>query len=624
MFELLRSWIKPIIIVTLLFFVSLIILEWGAQISSGDRYSANTAAAGVVNGQDISRDRFNQVYNELTRQQFADPDNPPSAAQIQRLKSQAWTAIVNDISVLQEIAKQGIEVSDQDMYYYLRYNPPAFLQRLPQFQTDGTFDYQIYLQIMAAPANAPMWASIEEVVFPQVQMAKMREVVTAVARVTREEIRRSYLHDTELGKFNIALVNIKDLKDAAPTPSDQEINEYYQSHVYRFQNEQHRNISLVLFSKDITESDWMRVRGEAQEYSDMARGGDDFGELAALYSEGPSAADSGALGYIGVSGLDTAYVNGALQVAVGEVTGPVRSSFGWHVIKLLGIKDTSGAEITSTEDRDAIADINTSHLLIKVTSSDETLDNSEAAARSFKNRAAKIGFAEAAGEMSLEIKQPFAFKKSDAIQFIGSDYFASEWVFTSEIGDISGIYENPSNFFVMSLSGIKAEGPIPLADIRSSIENLVRNEKLKDMAMDTARLIYQELADGTDFRTACKNHGVKFITTGQVSRKITLPPPIGQDPKASGAMFSISEIDEYTEPVRIDRGAAIFQLLDIESPGLDDFEAAKDSVAAALLQSKQAALWNNWYRIVTSNAVSMNYLERQIADQRAIDDSTFF
>lgn len=624
MFELLRNWIKPIIILTLFFFVALIILEWGAEFSSSDNYNTNSAAAGIVNGQEITRERFNQVFTNLSQQQFSNPENPPSEAQNQRLKSQAWTSLVNDISVLQEIEKQGIVVSDQDIYLYLRYNPPDFLQRLPQFQIDGTFDYQLYLQIMAAPSNAPLWASVEQAVFPQVQMAKMREVVTSVARVTREEIRRSYLHETELAAFKIALVNINDFKDAAPEPTEQEINEYYQRHLYRFQNEERRNIRLVLFSKDITEADWIRIRAEAQEYTDLAKGGENFGKLAVLYSQGPSAKDSGALGYMAVRSLDTAYVNGALQVAVGEISEPVRSSFGWHVIKLLGIKDTSGAEITSTEDRDAIAEINTSHLLVKVVASDQTFDNAEAAARSFKNRAEKIGFPEAADEKSLEIKEPSAFRKPDVIQFIGGDYFASEWAFTSDISDISGIYENASNLFVMSLTGVKAAGPIPLADIRGSIENLVKNEKLKDMAMDTARLIYQELTGGADIQTASRNHGAKLITTSKVARRFALPPPIGQDPKASGAMFALSEVDEFTEPVRIDRGAAIFLLLEKESPGLDEYEAARDSVASALLQSKQAALWNNWYQDVIGKAESMNYLERQIADQRAIDDSTFF
>jgi peptidyl-prolyl cis-trans isomerase D len=70
--------------------------------------------------------------------------------------------------------------------------------------------------------------------------------------------------------------------------------------------------------------------------------GEDFAEVAKEYSEDPGSAEAGGdLGYFGKGIMDPAFEKTAFSLKEGEVSQPVRSSFGFHLIKVTGIKPSS-------------------------------------------------------------------------------------------------------------------------------------------------------------------------------------------------------------------------------------------------------------------------------------------
>ena len=86
----------------------------------------------------------------------------------------------------------------------------------------------------------------------------------------------------------------------------------------------------------------------AKEIADTVKYPDvDFGFFAELYSSDASSADGGDIGSYPLSDLDSLYVAGALALEINGISDPVRSSFGWHIIKLLGMKDAGGEATTS-------------------------------------------------------------------------------------------------------------------------------------------------------------------------------------------------------------------------------------------------------------------------------------
>lgn len=73
---------------------------------------------------------------------------------------------------------------------------------------------------------------------------------------------------------------------------------------------------------------------EAQAIAERVRGGEDFGDVAREKSTGPSASDGGDLGYFERGQMVPTFSEAAFSLEVSEVSDPVQTQFGWHVIKV--------------------------------------------------------------------------------------------------------------------------------------------------------------------------------------------------------------------------------------------------------------------------------------------------
>ncbi len=76
------------------------------------------------------------------------------------------------------------------------------------------------------------------------------------------------------------------------------------------------------------------ARQRALALAERARKGEDFVELAKNFSEGPSKEDGGDVGFFKKGDMVAAFEKAAFALEVGGVSDPVRTPFGWHVIKL--------------------------------------------------------------------------------------------------------------------------------------------------------------------------------------------------------------------------------------------------------------------------------------------------
>lgn len=70
----------------------------------------------------------------------------------------------------------------------------------------------------------------------------------------------------------------------------------------------------------------------AKELADRLRDGESFSDLASVYSDCPSKADGGDLGRFSHSQMAKAFSDAAFALDVGQLSGPVRTEFGVHVI----------------------------------------------------------------------------------------------------------------------------------------------------------------------------------------------------------------------------------------------------------------------------------------------------
>ncbi len=198
--------------------------------------------------------------------------------------------------------------------------------------------------------------------------------------------------------------------------------------------------------------------------------GEDFAELAKEYSEDPSAETGGSLGKLKLSDLSNrAFADAAAELGVGEVSEPVLTPYGFHLIKVTG--------------KDAITEeVELSHILIRIKAGDEDVDDV------FK----------AANDVHAELVAGAPFD-STAIKYSTDTNTASQggdlgWLKAEDLpeffqdvlrgmtdGEISPVLREPSGFRIVKLIEREASRPYEFEEVRDELRQLLEQEKMTSM-----------------------------------------------------------------------------------------------------------------------------------------------
>lgn len=134
-----------------------------------------------------------------------------------------------------------------------------------------------------------------------------------------------------------------------PKGGEKELREFYEKNVGRYRtNETYRPSHILLIvPKGAAPEEVREIRKKGEKVLEKIKGGADFGEMALLYSQDASAKNRGELGYFKRGDLLPAFERAALNLKVGEVSGLIRTDFGFHIIKIL---DRKGLEPLAFEE----------------------------------------------------------------------------------------------------------------------------------------------------------------------------------------------------------------------------------------------------------------------------------
>lgn len=608
MFEALRKMILPIIVIVLVFFMGMIVLQWGLDITQRSNFT-QANVAGVINGQEISWDYYGQIFDRFYQREVENSEEELPDSRIRELRSAAWNEIVGDILLQQEAEKRGITISDQDIYISLRTNPPQYLQEAPDFQTDGKFDYQKYLNIMADPQASFFWASLEPQVRKELKRIRVQQLVVQTPHVTEAEVKRTFLASNEA--VNVAMVNVQmgDFSAEVGTAEDEELQAYFEENKDKYEVEERRILSIVKFEKKPSKEDLARYRARAQALYDSATAGADFAELARNHSDDQATGKNGGeLGWVSEGRMVDEFDSAAFALDEGEISTPVKTVFGYHIIKNDGFR----AQPTPTGEEGQQAKL--SHILIRTQASDVTLANGLQLMDSVVANTRESDMETAAEKLGLELYQTKPLAEEVRVPYLGraSSHHILEWAFKAEVGDVSEVMENDETYSVIRVDEILPPGPAELEDVRRRVQSDWRYTTAQQMCRDTMAAVWADMESGLPLENAAYKHNLDYEKPVTIRRSGSVPELVN-DPKAIGAAFSLHEPGEILGPLDYKGGTVIMELLSRTEPDLSQYNEQRDSIYASVLNAKQQKTWELWFRDLHESSEIENNVITQLA-----------
>ena len=501
----------------------------------------------VVNGKKISADEFQRSYQQQRDRikTMMGKNFDPSLIDDKQLKKQVLENLINREVLVQGAHDAGLRMSAVRV--------GAEIRAIPNLQTKGQFDPEIYKRLLRSQGLSV--GAFEKMVSNDLVIQQLNQGVGGSAFVTKLELDtllRIKLQQRDIGYALLpvssyignATVDDKavekfyqDNPDRFRTPEQVSVNyldlsvdglakdiqvteeavrERYQEHAADFTTpeERHARHILIQVASDASPEKVEIAEKKAEDILARIRKGESFAELAKKYSQDPgSAKEGGDLGFFGRGVMDKAFEKAAFALKVGEVSDPVRSTFGFHLIKLEGIR---GGERKPFEQVRAQLE----HDLKRQKAEDKFYSEAETLSNVAFEHADNL--TEASQELHIPI-QSTGFFSRDSGTGVASNSKVREAAFSDDVlqgGKNSEAIElTQDHVVVVHLKEHKPAALRPLNDVRDEIRQLLRIEAAKSKAKEAGNEFVSLIRKGEDAATVAAQFKVKWERPGYIGRE---------------------------------------------------------------------------------------------------------
>jgi peptidyl-prolyl cis-trans isomerase D len=535
MFKLLRSKAKFLywfIAISFILFMGLTNMG-GRGCQSSLQKGPEAGVIGSVNGSKILASEYDQYYRSLLaqmRQQSPTRDLNPN--QYATAQQRAWDGLVRSRILDEAISEKKITVADDEVLDRFENNPPP--QILANFRNPetGQIDMNSYYAELQNPDND--WTGVENFVRDLIRSEKLQNEVTMGVTVTDEEIREEYLNQTGQATAEYVGALYTEIQDGF-TPSDEEINAWYASHQDDYKRPAKARCDVVRYAKEAGDADYAEILQFMNEIrEEILSGQKTFETAAAEYSEDGSASRGGDLGVFDRNRMVAPFTEAAFSLPVGELSQPVKTKFGYHLIEVLEqIKDEETGEVLQVKAR---------HILLKVTPGPETLAMISEAAQAFADRVNGSNFVSTAQAEGLDLLAPDPFIMGRDIPGISFSLAGATWAHQAKVGQVSRVFETNDYFYIVLAGGLLPAGTADLEEVRSQVSLAVTRDHQKGIALERLNPVVgqiqmgksmAEAAAGTDLTYAVSdtfgvNDNINHVGYGTDFNKLAINGQVGQ------------------------------------------------------------------------------------------------
>ena len=613
-----QGWIAWVIVIL----ISVPFALWGIN----EYFDAETKVpVAEINGSELmSQDYQQQLQRQrnVIRQQLGGKiDN--KIFESPAFKQQVLNEMITQRLVTADIHKQNYQIGDEQLASFLRSNP--------SFQVDGSFSPEMYAQ--AVRRNGLSSTAFESQIRMGSIVGQIREGFTQSIISNDEELdallrlqqeKRNFRTVTLTGKSFIDNIDINEadikqhydsnkklymtpdevqveyitlsLADVAQQiqPDEEALRTYYQENKEQYIQAEQRKAQHILLAvaSDAKDEEVKRIEELASDLASQARDGKDFAEMAKQFSvDSISSEQGGDLGYFEKGVMDAAFDEKVFSMQTGEISGPVRSRFGIHIIKLNEIRSETGKSFDEVR---------------------------EQISQEYALRQASSRYGEMAEEMqNIVYEQPTTLQP--AADALGLKMTATEWfsraggqgiaekrsfidsAFTEDVlleGLNSEVLEMSEDTLVaLRLLEHRVPQQKQLADVSDEIKQMLLTQRSKELvAKEANRLIQALQTEETTLSQIAENEGLQLVEHEAVTRSENT----GISPALMSEVFRSSvnadDKDKAAGSVQLGNGDyAIFSVTKVTSGNPQDVpENIRNQIQLVIKQRRGEDLFSDY------------------------------
>lgn len=590
MLQAMRQNMKVILWITVIGFILLIFLVWGADLQLGSGPQPNVT--GLVNGEPVSATAYQQLLAS-NRQNARALGRELLPSDEMLLQEQTWETLVNDMLIRQEARRQGFEARDSEVRAILLNNPPAIITQDPNFQdAQGQFDFAGYRALLRDPQTPEFFLlQLESFVRQTLPSQKLQDAILGAAKVTEEELRQAYLETNEVCKISYVLISTANTP-VTSTVTDQEVADYFQANAARYALPKRIDLTYVTVPRVPTFADSQSIQGDLLAFAEEAReaekdtkaganlSGSDFEILVMTFSDLPDAENGGLTpGFLGENSLNTGFRDALTDLAPGEISDPFEDGGFYHIVQLDSIKVEDDQQAFRFRD-----------FGMRIDPSDSTIFATRENLDTVRTEAGKSGLRQAAENHGLPIAEAIDVLPGGLVPGLISLPQIATFAHGNKTGTLSRVMTTNTGWFLVEVGEVKPGGTPELSQVRARVKSDLLTERRFSEAGIQAERLEKRIRSGETLEQAAETESLTVVSTPEFSRAAGVL-GLGRDTEVLAHAFNL--VPGETSPlIKGRRGWLIIRVDERPAVNWDDFDAQSPRLFQIRLASKQDRLYN--------------------------------
>lgn len=555
-----RDKMPLIIIILIVAFLATIVFEWGMNYLG---MGGSNEAFAKVNSKEISYQEFERIVDqqvEQMRQQNEGKDI--DEATMNQIRDQVWNSLVSQTISQQAIEKYGIKVSDKEILDWIYNRPETLPEPIKKnfMDSTGVFNAGFYQQALGMKTKeaTQFWSQVENYCRETLLSEKLQAVLTEGAVISEADVLDKYKEDNIVANFDYVLLDLNTLTDTTLfTVNDNELKDFYEKNKSDFKQNESVKLKYILFSDAATAEDSSSMKRDLDLLrKDMLNANIEDSSLIKLINENSTIPFNPE--FQKTNSFKSAVTSFLFNAKPGDVSDVLVTEDGYQVVKYLDSK--TGEDLY----------VNATHVLVNF--------GTDTAAAKIKAQEIynRIKNGEDIKVLASELSDdPSAKQNKGDLGWFTKGAMVKEFEeasFSANVGDLVGPVKTNFGFHVIKVLG-KEKKEFKVAQMNKTV---VPSSRSKQLVKKKAEEFYSELKKGKILDSMAKENTLQVQTSPEIQKDGQVP-LAGTNKKVLKTAFD-NKINFYTEPVKVQGGYAIYQVMDKKPEGYQNFDSIKVNI----------------------------------------------